>query len=99
VWRRLGEYERAVDAARTGPPHWYLGVLATRPDRQRQGLASAVLAPVLERADADGIDCCLETSTTTNRAFYGRRGFTQATAVHIASGPPTWWLRRTPRPR
>jgi len=96
VWARLCEYERAIDAARPGPPYWYLGVLATRPDRQGEGLATAVMAPVLERADLDGVDCCLETSTTQNKKFYERRGFTESTDVHIASGPPTWWLRRSP---
>ncbi len=94
AWERLTEYERAIDAVRPDTPYWYLGVLATRPDRQGQGLASALLAPILERADGDGIDCCLETSTARNRAFYERRGFTEATDLDIASGPPTWWLRR-----
>ncbi len=94
AWARLTEYERAIDAVRPDTPYWYLGVLATRPDRQGQGLASALLAPILERADGDGIDCCLETSTVRNRAFYERRGFTEATDLDIASGPPTWWLRR-----
>jgi len=99
AWRRLVEYEDAVDAARPTTPYWYLGVLATHPDRQREGLASAVMAPVLEQADGAGIDCCLETSTVANKAFYGRRGFTDVTAVPMASGTPTWWLRRPPRER
>jgi GNAT superfamily N-acetyltransferase len=97
VWKRLADYQDAVDAARPTTPYWYLGVLATRPDRQRQGLASVVMAPVLERADNDGFDCCLETSTESNRAFYERRGFTVVTDIRIPSGPPTWWLRRAPR--
>jgi GNAT superfamily N-acetyltransferase len=96
TWDRLAEYERALDEVRPGAPHWYLGVLATRPDRQGQGLATAVMAPVLDRADGDGVDCCLETSTTANRSFYQRRGFTDVIDVLIASGPPTWWLRRAP---
>ena len=52
------------------------------------------MAPVLSKADAAGTDCCLETSTVANKAFYGRRGFTDVTDVMIAGGPPTWWLRR-----
>ena len=73
-------------------------MLATRPDRQGQGRASTVMDAVLERADTEGIDCCLETSTVKNKEFYGRRGFTDVTEVRIVSGPPTWWLRRAPRP-
>jgi GNAT superfamily N-acetyltransferase len=96
VWDRLVEYDRAVDAARPDTPYWYLGVLATRPQRQGEGLATAVMRGVLERADSEGVDCCLETSTDRNREFYRRRGFSDETALHIASGPPTWWLRRAP---
>ena len=99
AWTRLRAYEEAVDTARPLTPYWYLGVLATRPDHQGTGRATSVIAPVLERADGDGLHCCLETSTVPNREFYGRRGFTDVTDVHIASGPPTWWLCRAPRPR
>jgi ribosomal protein S18 acetylase RimI-like enzyme len=96
VSERLTEYGRAVDAARPVTPHWYLSVLATHPDHQRKGLASAVIAPIIGKADIDGLDCCLETSTEQNRAFYRRRGFTESTELDIAGGPPTWWLRRSP---
>ncbi len=88
AWRRLTAYEDAVDAARPSTPHWYLGVLATRPDRQGAGLATAVMAPVLARADGEGLDCCLETSTLANKAFYQRRGFTEVTEVHLAPARP-----------
>jgi GNAT superfamily N-acetyltransferase len=94
AWDRLREYERAVDQARPSGPYWYVGVLATAPDRQRRGLATSVMGPVLDRADRDGVDCCLETSTLANKAFYAGRGFTESTTVHIAAGPPTWWLCR-----
>jgi GNAT superfamily N-acetyltransferase len=97
AWQRLVEYDRAIDEARPRTPHWYLGVLATRPDRRGRGLATAVMGPVLARADREGVDCCLETSTHANVLFYERRGFTESTDVLIASGPPTWWLRRAPR--
>jgi GNAT superfamily N-acetyltransferase len=94
---RLLAYRDAVAAAASADPHWYLGVLATHPARQGEGLASAVLAPVLDEADRTGVACCLETSTEANRRFYARRGFTEATAVALPDGPPTWWMRRPPR--
>lgn len=90
---RLAAYDDACSQVKPITPYWYLGVLATRPDRQRQGLASAVMAPALALADEAGVACCLETSSTKNRAYYDARGFTLATPVPW-SGPATWWLRR-----
>jgi len=95
---RLARYHDAVAAVAPAELHWYLGVLASHPQRQREGLATAVLAPVLDEADRRGMACCLETSTAENRRFYERRGFTQATDIVLAGGPPTWWLRRAPTP-
>jgi GNAT superfamily N-acetyltransferase len=94
---RLLAYRDAVALAASADPHWYLGVLATHPARQGEGLATAVLAPVLEEADRSGIACCLETSTEANRRFYAHRGFTEAIDVLLAEGPRTWWMRRPPR--
>jgi GNAT superfamily N-acetyltransferase len=74
----------------------YLGVLATHPARQGEGVATAVLTPILDEADRLGIACCLETSTMKNRRFYERRDFTRATEIILPGGPPTWWLRRAP---
>jgi GNAT superfamily N-acetyltransferase len=92
----LQRYNAAVAAASSQTPHWYLGTLATDPTRQRQGLATAVIAPVLQQADNEGVACCLETSTEANRQFYERRGFTESTDLEIVHGPATWWLRRPP---
>jgi GNAT superfamily N-acetyltransferase len=96
AFERLAIYNEAVATVSLSEPHWYLGVLATHPQRQCQGLASAVLTPVLNEADRLSLACCLETSTADNRRFYERRGFTQATEILLPGGPPTWWLRRPP---
>jgi GNAT superfamily N-acetyltransferase len=92
----LSEYDAAVHAAQEPGAFWYLGILATHPSRQGEGLASAVMAPAFERADADALPCCLETSTQQNRAFYERRGFTHAVEVDLPDAPTTWWLTRRP---
>ena len=97
VMARLAVYNAAVAAAAPREEFWYLGTLATRPGRRREGLASGVLLPVIAEADRLGMPCCLETSTEANRQFYERRGFTEVTAVGLPAGPPTWWLRRSPR--
>jgi GNAT superfamily N-acetyltransferase len=96
AWARLGRYNGAVAGAVPAEPHWYLGVLATKPERRKEGLATAMLSPILNEADRLGIACCLETSTLVNRRFYECRGFTQATEIVLLGGPDTWWLRRPP---
>jgi GNAT superfamily N-acetyltransferase len=95
---RLIAYKYALAAAAPADAYWYLGVLATHPARRGEGLATAALAPGLAEADSGAIACCLETSTEANRRFYERRGFTEATDVVLAGGPPTWWLRRPASP-
>ena len=97
TWVRLQAYEAALKSVAPARPYWYLGVLATHPDQQGRGLASAVLVPGLAVADAEGWDCWLETSTPANKAFYAGRGFTDAVPVDVPGGPPTWWLRRPAR--
>lgn len=94
VAARLDAYEAALKSVAPARPYWYLGVLATHPGHQGRGLASAVVRPGLDAADADGWDCWLETSTPGNKAFYAGRGFVYAVPVDVPDGPPTWWLRR-----
>ena len=96
AYARLAAYKNAVAAAFPAESYWYLGVLATHPHRRREGLATTVLAPVLDDADSRGLACCLETSTLDNRRFCERRGFIEPTDVVIPAGPATWWLRRPP---
>jgi ribosomal protein S18 acetylase RimI-like enzyme len=77
-------------------PHWYLAVLGTDPDAQRTGLASAVLAPVLERCDREQIPSYLESSKAANIPFYNKHGFEVVDELRIPGGPSLWpMVRRT----
>lgn len=80
------------------PPHWYLAVLGTDPAAQGQGLGSAVLAPVLERCDSDGVGAYLESSKERNIAFYARHGFRVTREIQLPRGPKMWAMWRDPRP-
>ena len=91
---RLEAYEAAANAMMPQGASWYLGVLATDPDRQRQGLASAAIAPVLERADHDHVATYLETGAPENLAFYARAGFEVTDEVVLPGGPTVWGLQR-----
>lgn len=78
-------------------PHWYLQILGTEPARQGGGVATALLAPVLERCDRDGLPVYLEASKERNVPFYARFGFTVTDEMHVPGGPPLWAMWREPR--
>lgn len=81
-------------------PHWYLGVLGTRTAAQGRGIGSALLGPVLERCDEEGVPAYLESSKESNIAFYGRHGFAVTGEIELPfGGPPVWPMWRTPRAR
>jgi GNAT superfamily N-acetyltransferase len=79
------------------PPHWYLAVLGTEPAAQGRGIGSALLAPVLQRCDEDGIGAYLESSKEENIAFYARHGFRVTDVVRLPRGPRAWLMWREPR--
>ena len=79
------------------PPHWYLAILGTEPSAQGRGLGSAVLAPVLERCDEDGVGAYLESSKERNIAFYARHGFRVTGELRLPRGPRMWSMWREPR--
>lgn len=79
------------------PPHWYLSVLGTDPAAQGRGIGSALLAPVLERCDEDGVGAYLESSKESNLAYYARHGFRLTRTVRLPRGPQVWLMWREPR--
>jgi GNAT superfamily N-acetyltransferase len=78
-------------------PHYYLAILGTDPEFQRTGAGSAVLAPVLERCDTEGLPAYLETQKAANIAYYARHRFELVQEIYLAGCPPVWTLRREPR--
>jgi ribosomal protein S18 acetylase RimI-like enzyme len=80
------------------PPHWYLAVLGTDPSAQGQGLGSAVLRPVLELCDRDGVAAYLESSKERNIDFYARHGFRVTGELRLPRGPSVWPMWRDPQP-
>ena len=75
--------------------HWYLWVLGVAPAAQRRGIGRALLRPILERADVDGVSCYLETQTEGNVAFYRKCGFDVIDQQEEpVCGLPIWFMRR-----
>jgi ribosomal protein S18 acetylase RimI-like enzyme len=79
------------------PPHWHLAFLGTDPSVQGQGLGSAVLRPVLEQCDSDGVAAYLESSKERNIDFYARHGFRVTRELRLPRGPRVWPMWREPR--
>jgi GNAT superfamily N-acetyltransferase len=79
-------------------PHWYLNVLSAEPSRQGQGLGTAVLSPVLERCDAEGVGAYLESTNPRNRTLYRRSGFVDRDEMVFADSPGMLSMWRAPQP-
>ena len=79
------------------PPHWYLATLGTDPAAQGRGLGTAVLAPVLEGCDRDGIGAYLESSKESNLDYYSRFGFRVTEEMRLPRGPRVWLMWREAR--
>lgn len=75
------------------PPHWYLLAVGIVPEAQGQGRGAALLAPVLQRCDEEGIPAYLEASTDDNARLYERLGFESREEVEALPGVrvrPMW---------
>ncbi len=78
-------------------PHWYLGFLGTRTDRQGTGVGGALLRAVTAECDATGVPAYLEASSERSRALYLRHGFVGDQPMPLpAGGPPVWPMWREP---
>lgn len=93
----LGELTTKMAEHRPEEPHWYLGILATHPSRQSQGLGGRVLAAMHERCDELAIPCFLESSNPQNYGFYRRHGYVETSEFSAADSPPLLGFWRTPR--
>ncbi|MCL2584538.1 MAG: GNAT family N-acetyltransferase [Streptosporangiales bacterium] len=85
--------------AERSAPHWYLGYLGTRHDRQGEGLGGQMLREVLAGADASGLPAYLESSNERNLTLYERHGF-RVVGDHraLGHGPSIWRMWREPEP-
>lgn len=75
-------------------PHFYLNILGTDPDRQGEGIGSALLRAVLDRCDDEGIPAYLEATSERNRGLYERHGFEVTGEIVLPDGPTMWPMWR-----
>jgi len=88
-----------VETLHPHEPHWYLASLGTAVERQGKGVGGALMRPVLEHCDAEGLPCYLESSKERNVPFYRRHGFEVVQEVPLPGGGPLiWTMWREPQP-
>ncbi len=94
--RRMLRFEAFIEVCRRrtiGDPHWFLFCIGVRPDQQGQGLGAALIRHGLQRFQATGVPCYLETANERNLAFYQKNGFRLVSQQHQPSeGPGVWSL-------
>lgn len=95
--RLEGEFD-ASRAAHVDGPHCYVPLLGVRPDFQGKGLSRAVMQPVFDRADRDGVPVYLETVPEANVAIYRKLGFALVGNRTLSRGLPNWEMVRRPQP-
>ena len=79
-------------------PHYYLWGLAVDPARKSKGIGTALMQPVLEKADADKMPIYLETHDERNVGYYQRYSFDLIHTVNIPKYDlPIWCMLREPR--
>ncbi|EJF61313.1 hypothetical protein DICSQDRAFT_61087, partial [Dichomitus squalens LYAD-421 SS1] len=90
-WKEFGAKARELVSAAFGEKvadMMEIQVLATDPDAQGRGYASALVKYVLRQSDADGRDTWLVTSDAYT--FYQRLGFSVVGTTYIGSNNPAW---------
>jgi GNAT superfamily N-acetyltransferase len=76
--------------------YWYLQFMGVAPDWQGQGIGSALMAPVLERCDREGVRAYLDATSERNKRLYERHGFEAEEPFAAPGGPPLWPMWRQP---
>jgi ribosomal protein S18 acetylase RimI-like enzyme len=88
----------ALESGHPEAPHYYLPFAGVLPERQGQGIGTALLRPVLDRCDAERVAAYLEATTPRNRELYARNGFEVTEEFTLGDGsPPLWRMWRAPR--
>ena len=93
----IGALQKA-EAKHPKEPHYYLLCLGVEPELQGRGIGTQLMAPVLEKADREGMPAYLESSKERNLPLYERNGFKVVERIELAKdGPSAWLMWREPR--
>jgi ribosomal protein S18 acetylase RimI-like enzyme len=71
-------------------PFWYVGGIGVEPERQGEGIGTALMDELGRRA---GVPLCLETASERNVAWYERLGYGVIAEGRVAGGPAIWSMK------
>ena len=85
AWTRMAEYEERAAGPEPDAPHFYIGMIGTRPGHQGTGHGSAIVDTVEEmsREHSESTGVYLTTETEGNVFFYRRKGYTVVDEVDV----------------
>ncbi len=73
-------------------PHWILVQLGVEPEHQGKGIGGRLVKPVLDKADAGGVPCTVESADERNLSFYKKHGFEVRRTGQVPGGGPQVWI-------
>jgi ribosomal protein S18 acetylase RimI-like enzyme len=76
--------------------HYYLPYIGVAPTAQGHGLGTALLRPILDRCDRDGVPAYLEASNPRCARLYERLGFPTTATIRPLRAPPIQLMWREP---
>jgi len=88
---------RTIERGHPHEPHWYLDYIGVEPAARSRGTGAALLAPMLERCDAERVPAYLNAGSSRSRDLYARHGFEVTQRYELPfGGPPLWRMWREP---
>jgi ribosomal protein S18 acetylase RimI-like enzyme len=93
---RMFAISELLDEHHPTEPCAHLQFIGVDPDLQGRGLGSALMAPMLEACDRDGVPAHLDSTSPQSRALYERLGFVVLEELRVADSPPLWSMWREP---
>jgi GNAT superfamily N-acetyltransferase len=93
---RLFELLALLDEHHPSGSYWVLQLLGVEPQWQGRGVGSALLAPVLARADAEQRPAYLEATSRQSVPLYERHGFEIVGELSLPAGPSLYPMWREP---
>lgn len=78
--------------------HEYLWMIGVAPERQGEGLGTALITTVLDHCDREGLPAYLEASSARSRTLYERLGYEVLDRpLDLPDGPLMWPMWREPK--